>query len=98
MSVRLCHAMQYGDSTVCLRDSEVFYCRLAVALGNKCKCSIVGCDLKDSDVVFACMQGDTGIHLEVEDCEIARSGVVWKDGRRPPNVLSRVPSPQPSHT
>jgi len=35
------------------------------------------------------MQGDTGIHLEVEDCEIARSGVVWKDGRRPPNVISR---------
>lgn len=35
------------------------------------------------------MQGDTGIHLEVSDCEVARSGVVWKDGRRPPNVISR---------
>ena len=35
------------------------------------------------------MQGDTGIHLEVTECEIGRSGVVWKDGRRPPNVISR---------
>ena len=39
-------------------------------------------------VVFL-LQGDTGIHLEVADSEIARSGVVWKDGRRPPKVLSR---------
>ena len=35
------------------------------------------------------MQGGTGVHLEVQDSEIARSGVVWKDGRRPPNVISR---------
>ena len=58
-------------------------------IGNQCRCFIVESDLKDCDVVFACMQGDTGIHLEVSDCEIARSGVVWKDGRRPPNVISR---------
>ena len=43
-----------------------------------------------ADVVFACMQGDTGISLVVEGCEIARCGVVWKDGRRPPSVISRV--------
>ena len=48
--------IQYGDSTVCVRDSEITYCRLAVTLGNQCKCYIVGCDLKDSDVIFACMQ------------------------------------------
>lgn len=81
--------IQYGDSFLCLESCEVFHSRLAVSMGNECRCYLLGCDLTDCDVVFACMQGDTGIHLEVEDCEIARSGVVWKDGRRPPNVISR---------
>ncbi len=82
--------IQYGDSLLCLESCEIFHSRLAVSLGNECRCYLLGCDLTDCDVIFACMQGDTGIHLEVEDCEIARSGVVWKDGRRPPNVISRV--------
>jgi len=51
-----CVCMQYGESLLCLEDCELYYCRLAVALGNKCNCLVAGCDLKDcGKCIFQCV-------------------------------------------